>query len=176
VSRGVPHPGGLVLRPFPALRFAAGRVGDLGAVLAPPYDVIDEAGVAELEARHPRNVVRLTLPRDDGPRGSRYDLARRLCTDWRALGVLAADPRPALYVYEESSDAHTQRGLLGAVGLTGPDDGIVLPHENTMAEPVADRLALQRSTEANLEPIFLVYDGGGAHRRRRPGGRRCPAD
>ena len=38
----------------------------------------------------------------------------------------------------------------------------MLPHENTMAGPVADRLALMVSTEADLEMIFLVYDGGGA--------------
>jgi uncharacterized protein (DUF1015 family) len=31
-----------------------------------------------------------------------------------------------------------------------------------MAGPVADRLALMASTQANLEPIYLVYDGGGA--------------
>jgi uncharacterized protein (DUF1015 family) len=38
---------------------------------------------------------------------------------------------------------------------------MILPHENTMAGPVADRLALTDATEANLEPIFLVYDGSG---------------
>jgi uncharacterized protein (DUF1015 family) len=31
-----------------------------------------------------------------------------------------------------------------------------------MAGPVADRLALTEATEANLEPIYLVYSGGGA--------------
>ena len=31
-----------------------------------------------------------------------------------------------------------------------------------MAGPVADRLALMRATGADLEPIYLVYDGGGA--------------
>ena len=31
-----------------------------------------------------------------------------------------------------------------------------------MAGPVADRLALMEATEADLEMIFLVYDGGGA--------------
>ncbi|SDG70760.1 Uncharacterized conserved protein, DUF1015 family [Sinosporangium album] len=54
-----------------------------------------------------------------------------------------------------------QRGLIGAVALTDPRQGIVLPHENVMPGPVADRLALMRAAEANLEPIFLLYDGGG---------------
>ena len=30
-----------------------------------------------------------------------------------------------------------------------------------MPGPVADRLELMRATAANLEPILLVYDGGG---------------
>src|SRR3712207_9310305 len=62
----------------------------------------------------------------------------------------------------DAATGHVQRGLLGAVGLVPPDAGIVLPHENTMAGPVADRLALTEATEANLEPIYLVYSGGGA--------------
>ena len=69
VSRtsGIPRPTGLVLAPFRALRYDPRRV-DIAAVLAPPYDVIDDAQRAELADRSPHNVVRLTLPRDDeGP-------------------------------------------------------------------------------------------------------------
>ena len=71
----------------------------------------------------------------------------------------------ALYVYEQRANGHTQRGVVGAIGLTPAEDAIVLPHENTMAGPVADRLALMVATEADLEMIFLVYDGGGATSR-----------
>lgn len=158
---GLPDPGGLVLSPFRALRFAADVVGDVAAVLSPPYDVIDEAERTALEARHERNVVRLILPRE-GEQGDRYAAAAGLLAAWRREGVLVADATPALYVYEETLDGHVQRGLLGAVGLVPAEAGVVLPHENTMAGPVSDRLALTEATQANLEPIFLVYDGGGA--------------
>jgi uncharacterized protein (DUF1015 family) len=156
-------PDGLVLAPFRALRYDAHKVGDLAAVLSPPYDVIDAAGVERLEAASPYNVVRLILPR--GPEGgpeSRYVGAAGTLGTWRDEGVLAADPEPALYVYEESAGGHLQRGLVGALGLVPFDDGVVLPHENVMAGPVADRLALMTATQANLEPIFCVYDGSGA--------------
>ena len=56
----------------------------------------------------------------------------------------------------------TTRGLVGAIELRDPADGVILPHENTMAGPVADRLALMSATETNVEAIYLVYDGGGA--------------
>jgi uncharacterized protein (DUF1015 family) len=154
-----PRPDGLVLAPFRALRYTD-RVA-LGQVLAPPYDVIDAEEQAALEARDPHNVVRLTLPRDDAGPDSKYPAAGRLLADWREEQILAADDVPALYVYEQNADGHAQRGLVGAIGLTPAEDAIVLPHENTMAGPVADRLALMGATAADLEMIFLVYDGGG---------------
>ena len=158
-AMGIPRPTGLVLAPFRALRYDPSRV-DLAAVLAPPYDVIDETERAELATRDAHNVVRLTLPRAEHG-GDAYAEARRTQDDWRGSGVLIPDEQPALYVYEERSDGHVQRGLVGALGLTPAEDGIVLPHENTMAGPVADRLALMAAVEGDLEPIFLVYDGGG---------------
>jgi uncharacterized protein (DUF1015 family) len=161
----VPRPDGLILAPFRALRYDPREVA-VGDVLAPPYDVIDETLRAELEAREPHNVVRLTLPRDrpGDPAGtdSRYAAAAALLADWRSAGVLRPDSEPALYVYEQHADGHTQRGIVGGVALSAAEDAIVLPHENTMAGTVADRLALMTATAADLEMIFLVYDGGGA--------------
>jgi uncharacterized protein (DUF1015 family) len=159
-ASSVPRPDGLVLAPFRALRYAVKEA--LADVLAPPYDVISAAEQAELEARSATNVVRLTLPTDDAGPDSKYAAAGRLLEQWRADGTLRPDTDPALYVYEQNADGHAQRGLVGAIGLTPAEDQIVLPHENTMAGPVADRLALMAATKADLEMIFLVYDGGGA--------------
>jgi uncharacterized protein (DUF1015 family) len=156
----VPRPDGLLLHPFRALRYADHV--DLSAATSPPYDVIDAAGVAALEQASDVNVVRLILPRDGHGEGDRYGRAAATLARWREEGVLTADDAPALYVYEQASATHAQRGLLGAVGLTPPEDGVVLPHENTMAGPVADRLALYEAVEADLEPVFLLYGGGGA--------------
>ncbi|MCU1591727.1 MAG: hypothetical protein JWP11_2983 [Frankiales bacterium] len=163
----VPSPAGLVLLPFRALRYDAAIAGDLAALTSPPYDVIDADGVAALEAASEHNVVRLILPRDpsgDSSDTDRYVAARRTLDRWRSDGTLRPDPELALYVYEQAhpTTGHAQRGLLGALALTPAEDGIVLPHENTMAGPVSDRLALYTAVEADLEPIFLVYDGGGA--------------
>lgn len=103
-----------------------------------------------------------------------YAGAAELLSAWVTDGVLAVDDEASLYVYEmrtapdgdadldPDSGGSLTRGLLGAVELRAPEDGVILPHENTMAGPVADRLALMEATQANLEPIYLVYDGGGA--------------
>ncbi|CAO5167138.1 DUF1015 domain-containing protein [Frankia sp. AiPs1] len=149
-----PEPAGLLLAPVRAARFPV-RGAALAARTSPPYDVIDDDERARLWARDEHNVVRLILPGDD------YLGAAATLNDWLASGVLRRDEKPSLYICEEEQDGHVQRGLIGAVALADPSAGIILPHENTMAGPVADRLALTRATRANLEPIFLLYAGGG---------------
>jgi uncharacterized protein (DUF1015 family) len=158
----VPTPSGLELAPFRALRYDDAVAGPLAPLTSPPYDVIDDDGVTRFEALSQYNVVRLILPREPGDGGtSRYDAAAALLGQWREAGVLRPDPEPALYAYEMDDGGSVTRGLLGALALVDPDAGIVLPHENTMAGPVSDRLALTAATECNTEPIYLVYDGGG---------------
>jgi uncharacterized protein (DUF1015 family) len=153
---------GLVLTPFRALRYDSARVSSLAAVLSPPYDVIDDQDARALARLDPHNIIRLILPREDecGPEGP-YEHAAGTLRTWIADGTLRRDLDPALYVLEQQAGESRYHGVLGALELRAPQDGVVLPHENVMPEPVADRLGLLRATEANLEPIFLVYEGGG---------------
>jgi len=163
-ARPRPAADGLDVEPFRGLRFSAAAVGDLAGVTSPPYDVVDAAGVRTLESTNEHNVVRLILPRDDdcGPEG-RYRHAAATLRAWRADGTLLLDPAPGLYVYEQlRAEQVLQRGLIGAVALHDPADLVILPHEETMPGPVADRLELMRAGDANIEPIFLVYNGGEA--------------
>ncbi|MFI6503375.1 DUF1015 family protein [Nonomuraea typhae] len=162
----LPVPDGLVLRPFRGVRFA---VADPAAVTSPPYDLISEGDVQALLDSHPNNVVRLILPRppaDHSP-AERYGAARDALRAWLVEGVLVRDEVPALYVYEQSAPGMLQRGLIGDVGLAAPEQRIVLPHENVMPGPVADRLALMSTTRANLEPILLLYNGDDPNARGR---------
>ncbi|MGW5355620.1 DUF1015 domain-containing protein [Streptomyces sp. NPDC004031] len=162
-----PHPGppparGLDLAPFRGLRYAAARVGSLAAVTSPPYDVVVRPdGQRHLETADPYNVVRLILPDAETPAEQHRRAARTLAA-WRTAGVLTADPLPALYVYEQHDGDHLQRGVIGALRLTPPEAGVVLPHEDVMPGPVADRAALMRATGANLEPLLLAYRDGDA--------------
>jgi uncharacterized protein (DUF1015 family) len=158
---GDDHRPGLDLAPFRAARFQADGA-ELAGLLSPPYDVIDEAGRRALLASDPRNVVALVLPERAPDGAPDYGAAAQLLTNQVAAGVLAVDEDRALYVYEMAPDGSpATRGLLGAVRLHPAGDGVIFPHEDTMAGPVADRLALMEATQANLEPIYLVYDGGG---------------
>jgi uncharacterized protein (DUF1015 family) len=166
-----PEPAGLVLAPFRGVRYARDRVSGLAEVTSPPYDVIAHDIEDQLIQADPHNVVRLILPRHaPGDPGSVYDDAARTLHQWQDEQILRADPEPSLYVYEQAAlrrDASgagpvaevLQRGLIGALRLSPPEAGVIRPHEDVAPGPVAGRLQLMEATEANLEPIFLVYDG-----------------
>jgi uncharacterized protein (DUF1015 family) len=151
----------LVLEPFRAIRPQADGAA-LARVLCPPYDVIDPAQRARLLEADPENAVAVILP--EAPNGGDpYQGAADRLDRWISDGRFAVDADRAVYVYEMTdAGGSTTRGLVGALQLRDPLDGVVLPHENTMAGPVADRLALMQATDANVEMIYLVYDGGGA--------------
>ncbi|MEU0372927.1 DUF1015 domain-containing protein [Streptomyces sp. NPDC006283] len=153
--------GGLHLIPFRGLRYVPERVGSLAAVTSPPYDVIVRPdGLHHLESADPHNIVRLILPQATTAE-DRHSQAARTLSRWLSEGILAADDEPALYVYEQRKGDILQRGVIGALALTEPSDGVVLPHEDVMPDIVADRAALMRTTAANLEPLLLTYRSTG---------------
>ncbi|MGW1023201.1 DUF1015 family protein [Streptomyces sp. NPDC002577] len=153
--------GGLDLIPFRGVRYVPERVRSLAAVTSPPYDVVVRPdGLHHLESADPHNIVRLILPQN-GPE-TRNEQAADTLARWLSEGILAPDPEPGLYVYEQRSGDVLQRGVIGALRLTEAAEGIVLPHEEVMPHIVADRAALMRATAANLEPLLLTYRGNGA--------------
>ncbi|THA59706.1 DUF1015 domain-containing protein [Streptomyces sp. A0958] len=152
---------GLRLIPFRGLRYVPERVGSLAAVTSPPYDVVVRPdGLLHLESADPHNIVRLILPQADTV-AARNEQAAATLDSWLAEGILAPDAEPALYVYEQRNDEILQRGVVGALALSGPAEGVVLPHEDVMAHVVEDRADLMRTTAAHLEPLLLTYRSDG---------------
>ncbi|WP_431985115.1 DUF1015 family protein [Streptomyces qinglanensis] len=152
---------GLRLTPFRGLRYVPERVSSLAAVTSPPYDVVVRPdGLRHLETADPYNIVRLILPQAEDP-AARHRKAAGTLRRWQDEGVLARDPQPALYVYEQRKGELLQRGLIGALRLSDPEEGIVLPHEAVMDEIVADRAELMGEMAANPEPLLLSYRGDG---------------
>lgn len=149
--------------PFAALRYAADRV-DIDKVVAPPYDVISAARRQTLAARDPHNVVHVDLPLEaEGP--ERYATAAHRLAQWVDTGILRRDPRPAFYTYRMDLDAPSgplrTLGVLGALELSHPGEGHILPHEHTTPKAASDRLALLRATHANLSPIWGLSPAAG---------------
>ncbi len=141
--------------PFRGVRYAPARVGELANVTSPPYDVIGPGALEHLRAASPYNIVRLILPEPE--RSPASELAAERLRDWLDDGVLAVDPSPALYVYEQRGPGYVQRGLIGLVEV---GTIAIHPHEDVLPGPVAGRRELMAAVRGNLEPILLVYNGG----------------
>jgi hypothetical protein len=156
----VPH-----FEPFPGIRYRADQV-DLADVTAPPYDVISPSDRAVLAARHDHNVVAIDLPVDgDDP----YEQAALTYDHWQDEGVLVRD-EPSFYVYrmdfrDEAGDARRTTGVLGALELSRPGEGGILPHEHTTPKAAA-------TASTSCGPPGPTCPPSGACRRR-PGSRPC---
>lgn len=153
------------IRPFRALRYDFKRFNsDLSAVLAPPYDVLDQADKDALLARNSRNIVAVDLPhippKEEGPQQAYLDAQFTLDT-WVAEGVLIRESQPALYLYHQTFEYEgkeiTRKQFIAIVRLHDFGEGIVLPHEKTFGGPKADRLALTKETRCNLSPVFGLF-------------------
>jgi uncharacterized protein (DUF1015 family) len=150
------------IEPLRALHYSLEKTGGLQNVVAPPYDVIDEAQRQELEARSPYNVVRIDLPQGDDP----YEHAAATLNAWRAEQAVVQDHEPALWVLEQDytgpdGQARTRRGFLARVRVEEYGPGRIRPHERTHPGPKEDRLRLTRATKANLSPIFSLFNDPG---------------
>lgn len=146
------------------IRYDLGHVGSLSNVIAPPYDVIDAELQQRLYDRHPANVVRLILNKDepaDDEHNNRYTRAARLMRSWMRDGVLFHEADPAVYVYHQIfTDAgvqYTRHGFMCRVQLERFGEGSIYPHEETHGAAKADRLKLWSACEANLSQIFGLF-------------------
>lgn len=146
------------------------KAGDIKELCCPPYDIIGDEGRAELLQRNPRNIVRLELPKttaDAVGEDDAYVIAAQFLRDWRGRGYLKNDEKPGIYIYEMSFDVYgARRSVKGFVSLVRLEEfaaGVILPHEETLSKPKADRLDLMKATGCNFSQVYSLYtdeDGG----------------
>ncbi len=151
------------IQAFRGVRYNLAQVGKLSDVIAPPYDVIGPDLQDQLYKRHPANVIRLELNRDEPGDGAdaKYQRAARFFKDWMNEGVLQEEGQAALYVYKQQFEyegkSYTRRGFMARVKLVRFGEGNIHPHEETHAKAKEDRLKLTKACKANLSQIFGIY-------------------
>ena len=151
--------------PFKALRYNKNVVGDLGAVMAPPYDVISEQQQIKLHNSHPFNAIRLEyglVNETDNETDNRYTRSAETLSEWTHSGVIVPDRQPAIYVYSHEFDLgdgqmQSCKGVVCLVRLDEFEMGTVLPHEETHPKAKNDRLKLMMECGVNFSPIYSLY-------------------
>jgi uncharacterized protein (DUF1015 family) len=146
-----------LVKPFRALRYAAGAAGPLDALISPPYDVVSPELEAGLLERSPYNAIRLVRP--ESPED-----AARLLEEWKGDGILVREDEPAVWLLEEDfvgpdGVARTRRSLIARTALEPYERGIVLPHERIFPKPRRGRLRLLEATRTKLSPILQLHGG-----------------
>ncbi len=142
----------------------AGEAAAAGHLAAPPYDQINDALRDRFHAQSPYQFVHLSKPvAPEG--GDPYRFAAALHHRWLKDGIIARDPRPALYPYVIELSGGSQSGSgerLGVLGLVRYEDpSIIRPHEQTLDKPLADRAALLEAMRVDLEPVLLLSEDHG---------------
>ncbi len=161
------------IRPFSGIHYASELSSHLADLVTPPYDVISPEAQAAYYERHPNNIIRLELGREepqDDTLNNRYTRAAATFADWRMRGILRQATKPAIYLYRQrfrsGGKDYWRSSLLTRVRLEPWEAGVVLPHEQTLSKPKNDRLKLLRACAANLSPIMSVYQDAGGDLRR----------
>lgn len=157
------------IRPIAAVTYTPGPSGEVSNVIAPPYDVLNEASKAALLATDAHNIVAIDLPhlpaKTVGP-DETYAAAGEMYRDWLSKKVLVQGDKPAIYAYQQTYTVKDQtferRGLIANIPVQkfGPAEGGVggvFPHEQTFSGPKEDRLKLMKATKAQLSPIFGLH-------------------
>lgn len=148
------------IQPFRAVRYNPDVAGDVSLHICPPFDVITPQLQQELYDRSPYNIVRLELARR-GLSEDPYEQAAETSQLWLDSGALKHEDEPSIYVTEEVFEYQGQklfrRGFVAAVRLEDYDQEIVLPHEGTRSEWVADRVRLMEAAQSNYSPLLVIY-------------------
>ena len=144
--------------PFPGYRPSLNDGEKIEDRVSPPYDVIGDDYLKDLQSRK-GNVTLLTLKPDAD---KRYRGSRKTLESWIADGTLAKDD-DSFYLYKQTFDDHgvtkTRTGFVGRLKTESYDKGNIIPHEETFSKVKADRLNLLRDMETHLESIFGIIEG-----------------
>ena len=156
-----------VIVPFRGIRYNSAKIKNLADVITPPYDVITAGEQEQLYRRSPYNFIRLEYGKTgpgDRSGENRYTRAAASLKRWVDRGVLLREERPSFYLYRQSfnylGSVYRRTGLIAALKLEPYDKKVILPHEDTLAAPKADRLELLRSCRANFSPVFGLFTDG----------------
>ena len=153
--------------PFKGARYNPEKIKAISKVVAPPYDVISEEEQSELYRRSQYNIVRMLLGKampGDNDKENKYTRAKNYLKAWQKNGVLKKDSEASIYInLQEFKLDGKQKRRIGFIALLKLEEfdtkkSSIYPHENTLSAPKEDRAKLIHAIEANLGPVFAIFE------------------
>ena len=157
------------IRPFRALRYDPEPSATSALVVAPPYDVIGRTSTRAPAGPRTRATSSAWTCRPRSPatsRDDRYRRAARTLAAWRSDGTLHKDPRPSIYVYEQTYRVPGTRRRADPARLLRPPPARAVRARRPAScrtsgrwpAPREDRYKLLRATGVNTSPVVGLYD------------------
>ncbi|MGI8641340.1 MAG: DUF1015 domain-containing protein [Pyrinomonadaceae bacterium] len=149
-----------IIKPFRALRPTLEKAKPVSCV---PYDVIYESEVREYIKLNPLSFLRVTRSEAEFPEGSNpsseevFVRAKQNLQKFIDGEIFAHEAEPCVYIYQLSTEAHTQTGVVACCSLDEYELGNIKKHEKTRPDKVEDRTAHMLAVEAQTGLIFLAF-------------------
>jgi uncharacterized protein (DUF1015 family) len=155
-----------VVHPFRAVQYNQG-LGDVSELIAPPYDVLDQAAKQAMLDRNEHNIVGIDLPhvpaKELGPKEA-YENAGNAYRSMLDSGILSQRETPAIFAYRQTftfeGETYQRCGMVTTLETVpfGPrEGGGILAHEQTFGGPKEDRKALMNALQCQSSPIFGLH-------------------
>ncbi|KLO25072.1 DUF1015 domain-containing protein [Marinitoga sp. 1155] len=149
-----------LIRPFKGLRPKKELVEEFSC---PPYDVLEEEEVKEIVTKHPNNFLKVTraeveFDENIDPHSEIvYKKAKENLENFKKEGILIEEEKPALYLYRETWNGHSQTGIFATFSVDEYQKGLIKKHELTRQDKEDDRTKHIMILEAQTGPVFLTF-------------------
>ena len=151
------------IHPFRGVRPANHRAGE---VIAPPYDVLSETEARAIVGEKPNSFLRVTRSEVDLPVGSdshsveAYQKAAVNLREFINNGNMIQDQSACFYLYTQTWQGRTQRGLMALCDTAEYDENLIRKHELTRPDKEQDRTDHIQLLGAQTGLVFLTYRSG----------------
>ena len=128
-----------------------------------PYDVLSSEEAWEEANGNEMSLYHIIHSEIDFPKGTDeyascvYKKAAENFEKFQRNGWLKQDTKPMYYIYAQTMNGHTQHGIVAGVSVADYIEGKIKKHELTRSEKEEDRMKHIRATNANMEPVFLMF-------------------
>lgn len=128
-----------------------------------PYDVLNSQEARKEAGDNEMSLYHIIKPEINFPEGTSeydprvYESAKEQFAKFQDKGWLVQDADENYYLYAQTMNGKTQYGIVVCAAVEDYMNGVIKRHELTRKDKEEDRMKHVRTTNANMEPVFLAY-------------------